>query len=128
MHTIVARDISGKQVYTIGSASLPLKGSHQLEYAVVEDRRGEFTITYQLLPYPFEQEVDYLLRRRFLQEYGPIAWLAFDRSSPSVTASSGSSGSICPPTPPSRMTITVLLSISSAPSAAGMSFQNTVKQ
>ena len=78
MHTVVARDILGKQVYTIGSAGLPLKGSHQLEYAVVEDRQGEFAISYHLLTYPYEQQVAYLLQHNFLQEYGPIAWLAFD--------------------------------------------------
>ena len=78
MHTFAARDIRGKQVYTVGSAGLPLKGSHQLEYAVVEDRQGEFAISYHLLPYPFEQEVAYLLRHGFLRDYGPIAWLAFD--------------------------------------------------
>jgi predicted phosphodiesterase len=78
MHAFIARDIQGKQVYTVGSAGLPLKGSHQLEYAVVENRHGEFTISYHLLPYPFEQQVAYLIQQRFLQEYGPIAWLAFD--------------------------------------------------
>jgi putative phosphoesterase len=78
MHTFVARDIQGKQVYTVGSAGLPLKGSHQLEYAVVEDHRGEFAISYHLLAYPFRQEVAYLIQHRFLQECGPIAWLAFD--------------------------------------------------
>ena len=78
MHTFAARDIRGKQVYTVGSAGLPLKGSHQLEYAVVEDRHGEFAISYHLLPYPFEQEVAYLIQHGFLRGYGPIAWLAFD--------------------------------------------------
>ena len=77
-HTFAARDIQGKQVYTVGSAGLPIKGSHQLEYAVVQDLHGEFSITYQLLPYPFEQQVAWLLQHRFLQDYGPIAWLAFD--------------------------------------------------
>lgn len=78
MHAFIARDIQGKQVYTVGSAGLPLKGSQHLEYAMVEDRQGEFAITYQLLPYPFEKEIARLLRQRYLQEYGPIAWLAFD--------------------------------------------------
>ena len=78
MHTFAARDIHGKQVYTVGSAGLPLKGSHQLEYTVVEDRQGEFAISYHLLPYPFEQEVARLLQHAFLRDYGPIAWLAFD--------------------------------------------------
>jgi predicted phosphodiesterase len=78
MHTFAARDIRGRQVYTVGSAGLPLKGSHQIEYAVVEDRQLEFSISYHLLPYPFEQEVAYLIQYRFLQDYGPIAWLAFD--------------------------------------------------
>jgi len=78
MHAFIARDIQGKKVFTVGSAGLPLKGSQQLEYAVVEDRRGEFAISYQLLPYPFEQEIAWLLQQRFLQEYGPFAWLAFD--------------------------------------------------
>jgi predicted phosphodiesterase len=78
MHTFLARDIQGKQVYTVGSAGLPLKGSHQFEYSVVEDRRGEFAISYHQLSYPFEQEVARLLQHRFLQEYGPVAWLAFD--------------------------------------------------
>jgi predicted phosphodiesterase len=77
-HTFAARDIQGKQVYTVGSAGLPIKGTHQLEYAIIQDRRGEFSISYQLLPYPFEQQVARLLRQRFLQDYGPIAWLAFD--------------------------------------------------
>ena len=78
MHTFAARDIQGKQIYTIGSVGLPLKGSHQLEYAVVEDRQGEFGIAYHLVPYPFEQEIAYLLQHAFLQNYGPVAWLAFD--------------------------------------------------
>ena len=78
MHTFAARDICGKQVYTVGSAGLPLKGSHQLEYAVVEDRQGEFSISYNLVPYDFKAEVAFLLQHRFLHDYGPIAWLAFD--------------------------------------------------
>jgi predicted phosphodiesterase len=78
MHAFIARDIQGKQVYTVGSAGLPLKGSHQLEYAVVEDHYGEFAISYHLLPYSYHQQVAYLLQQRFVQEYGPIAWLAFD--------------------------------------------------
>jgi predicted phosphodiesterase len=77
-HTFAARDIQGKQVYTVGSAGLPIKGSQQLEYAVIQDLHGEFAISYQLLPYPFEQQVEWLLQQRFLQDYGPIAWLAFD--------------------------------------------------
>ena len=78
MHTFVARDIQGKQVYTVGSAGLPIKGSQQVEYAVVQDRHGEFAISYHLLPYPFKQEVAWLLQHNFLRDYGPIAWLAFD--------------------------------------------------
>jgi len=77
-HTFAARDIQGKQVYTVGSAGLPIKGSHQLEYAVIQDLRGQFSISYQLLPYPFEQQVAFLITQRFLQDFGPIAWLAFD--------------------------------------------------
>ena len=78
LHVFAARDIRGKQVYTVGSAGLPLKGSHQLEYAVIEDNQGAFAISYQLLPYPVDQEINLLLQQRFLQDYGPVAWLAFD--------------------------------------------------
>jgi predicted phosphodiesterase len=77
-HTFTARDIQGKQVYTVGSAGLPIKGSHQLEYVIVQDLHGEFSISYQLLPYPYEQQVAWLLQQRFLQDFGPVAWLAFD--------------------------------------------------
>ncbi len=78
MHVFAGKDLLKKQVYTVGSVGLPLKGSHQVEYAVVDDHNGEFAISYHLLPYPYEQEVDYLLSHGFMRDYGPIAWLAFD--------------------------------------------------
>jgi len=77
-HTFSARDIQGKQVYTVGSAGLPIQGSQQLEYAVVQNLHGEFSISYHFLPYPFEQQIAFLIAHRFLQDYGPVAWLAFD--------------------------------------------------
>ncbi len=78
LHAFAARDIGGKQVYTVGSAGLPLKGTHQLEYAIVEVSEGEFVISHRLLAYKVIDEVNYLLAQGFLQDYGPIAWLAFD--------------------------------------------------
>ena len=68
----------GKIVYCVGSAGLPLKGSHQLEYILGEEVDGNFCITYRLLQYDVQEAVDYLLRHEFLSKYGPIAWLAFD--------------------------------------------------
>jgi hypothetical protein len=78
LHAFAARDIAGKQVYTVGSVGLPLKGTHQLEYAIVEATEGEFAISYHLLPYKVIDEVNYLLAQGFMRDYGPIAWLAFD--------------------------------------------------
>ncbi len=78
LHAFAARDIGGKQVYTVGSAGLPLKGAHQLEYAIVEVTEGEFAISHRLLPYKVIDEVNYLLAHGFMCDYGPIAWLAFD--------------------------------------------------
>jgi predicted phosphodiesterase len=78
LHAFAARDIEGKQVYTVGSAGLPLKGTHQLEYAIVEATEGEFVISHHLLPYKVIDEVNYLLAQGFMRDYGPIAWLAFD--------------------------------------------------
>ena len=78
LHAFAARDIGGKQVYTVGSAGLPLKGTHQLEYAIVEVTEGEFVISHRLLPYKVIDEVNYLLAQGFMWDYGPIAWLAFD--------------------------------------------------
>jgi predicted phosphodiesterase len=78
LHAFPARDIGGKQVYTVGSAGLPLKGAHQLEYAIVKATEGEFEISHHLLPYKVINEVNYLLAQGFMQDYGPIAWLAFD--------------------------------------------------
>jgi hypothetical protein len=78
LHTVAARDIGGKQVHTVGSAGLPLKGTHQLEYAIVEATEGEFAISHRLLPYKVIDEVNYLLAQGFMWDYGPIAWLAFD--------------------------------------------------
>ncbi len=78
LHRFEARDLQGKRVYTAGSVGLPLKGSHQAEYALVElDARG-FRISYRLVPYDVDAEVDDLLRRGFMRDGGPIAWLAFD--------------------------------------------------
>ena len=78
LHAFAARDIGGKQVYTVGSAGLPLKGTHQMEYAIVEATEGEFAISHHLLPYKVIDEVNYLLAQGFMWDYGPIAWLAFD--------------------------------------------------
>jgi predicted phosphodiesterase len=78
LHAFAARDIGGKQVYTVGSAGLPLKGTHQLEYAIVEVTEGEFVISHRLLPYKVIDEVNFLLAQWFMWDYGPIAWLAFD--------------------------------------------------
>jgi putative phosphoesterase len=78
LHAFAARDIAGKQVYTVGSVGLPLKGTHQLKYAIVEATEGEFAISYHLLPYKVIDEVNYLLAQGFMRDYGPIAWLAFD--------------------------------------------------
>ena len=61
LHAFTAMDIWGKQVYTIGSAGLPLKGTHQLEYAIVEVNEGIFAISHHLLPYKAIDEVNYLL-------------------------------------------------------------------
>ena len=78
LHRFEAHDLHGKTVYTVGSAGMPLKGSHQLEYALVElDGRG-CRISYRLIPYDVDAEVDYLLCHGFMRDYGPIAWLAFD--------------------------------------------------
>ena len=78
LHACAARDIGGKQVYTVGSAGLPLKGTHQLEYAIVEATEGEFAISHCLLPYKVIDEDNHLLAHGFMRDYGPIAWLAFD--------------------------------------------------
>ena len=78
IHKFSGCDIQGKQVYSVGSAGLPLKGSQQLEYTLVEAGPDGLRVTYRLLPYPFEQEIAFLLEQRFLAEYGPVAWLAFD--------------------------------------------------
>ena len=78
LHDFNARDIGGKQVYTVGCAGLPLKGTHQLEYAIAEATEGEFVISHHLLPYKVIDEVHYLLAQGFMWDYGPIAWLAFD--------------------------------------------------
>jgi len=43
LHAFNARDIGGKQVYTVGSAGLPLKGTHQLEYAIVAQAAPDIT-------------------------------------------------------------------------------------
>ena len=78
LHAFAARDIGGKQVYTVGSAGLPLKGTHQLVYAIVEATEWEFVISHRLLPYKVIDEVNYLIAQGFMWDYGPIAWLAFD--------------------------------------------------
>jgi predicted phosphodiesterase len=78
LHRFEAKDIHGKIVYCVGSAGLPLKGAHQLEYIIGEAVDGEFCITYRLLPYDVQEAVDYLLQYEFMSKYGPIAWLAFD--------------------------------------------------
>lgn len=78
LNAFAARDIGGKQFYTVGSAGLPLKGTHQLEYAIVEATEGEFAISHRLLPYKVIDEVNYLLTQGFMWDYGPISWLAFD--------------------------------------------------
>jgi predicted phosphodiesterase len=78
VHQFSARDIQGKQVYSVGSAGLPLKGSQQLEYALIEERQGEVYISYHLLDYDFREAVTHLLQHAFMRDYGPIAWLAFD--------------------------------------------------
>jgi len=78
LHTFAAKDIQGKQVYTIGSAGLPLKGTHQLEYALIDDQPDGFAISYHLIPYDVNETVDYLIQHEFMSQYGPIAWLAFD--------------------------------------------------
>ncbi len=78
LHKFEAKDVHGKIVYCVGSAGLPLKGSHQLEYIIGEEVDGKFCITYRLLPYDFQETVDYLLQHEFPRKHGPIAWLAFD--------------------------------------------------
>lgn len=78
LHKFEAIDKYGKTVYCVGSAGLPLKGSHQLEYILGEVIHGEFSITYRLIPYDVREAVDYLLQYEFLSKVGPIAWLAFD--------------------------------------------------
>lgn len=57
---------------------MPLKGTHQLEYAIVEATEWEFVISHRLLPYKVIDEVNYLIAQGFMWDYGPIAWLAFD--------------------------------------------------
>lgn len=78
LHSFAAREIGGKQVYTIGSAGLPLKGTHQLEYSIIEVSEGEFAISHHLLTYQVIDEVNHLLAQGFMWDFGPIAWLAFD--------------------------------------------------
>jgi hypothetical protein len=78
LHRFEAKDMCGKITYCVGSAGLPLKGSHQLEYILGEEIDGKFLVTYRLLPYNVQEEVDYLLQHEFPTQYGPIAWLAFD--------------------------------------------------
>lgn len=78
LHRFEAKDVYGKIVYCVGSAGLPLKGSHQLEYIIGEEIDGKFIVTYRLLPYDVQEALDYLLKHEFPAKYGPIAWLAFD--------------------------------------------------
>jgi putative phosphoesterase len=78
LHKFEAKDVHGKTVYCVGSAGLPLKGSHQLEYILAEAIDGELRITYRLVPYNVQEAIDYLLQYDFINQYGPIAWLAFD--------------------------------------------------
>jgi len=78
LHRFEAKDLHGKIVYCVGSAGLPLKGSHQLEYIIGEAINGELHVTYHLLHYEVQEAVDYLMQYDFINEYGPIAWLAFD--------------------------------------------------
>jgi predicted phosphodiesterase len=78
LHRFETHYVGRRLALLAGSVGLPLKGSHQAEYLILEQCQDGWQLRFKLVDYDHTAEVGRVLDTGFIANGGPLAWLSFD--------------------------------------------------